>query len=190
MNRRTALNRLTILLGAAVFATSGFLTGCGFGNKKRTEITVNDIPLLDEIGETIIPTTATSEGAKAAAIGAYMVITVNECYNKNQQKIFIDGLNTFDETCENKYKMGFMELSPVQKKELLNQLNAESKQASNKNADNHLQPHYFAMLKQLTINGYFTSKIGATKARRYEAVPGRYEGCIAYKKGDKPWATN
>ena len=50
-------------------------------------------------------------------------------------------------------------------------------------------PHYFGMMKQLTLWGYFTSKPGATQALRYIAVPGRYEGCIPYKKGDKAWAT-
>jgi len=49
--------------------------------------------------------------------------------------------------------------------------------------------HYFRMMKELTLWGYFTSEVGATKALRYVAVPGRYEGCIPYKKGDKAWAT-
>lgn len=49
--------------------------------------------------------------------------------------------------------------------------------------------HYFMMIKQLTILGYFTSEIGATKALRYMAVPGKYDGSYPFKKGDKAWAT-
>jgi len=49
--------------------------------------------------------------------------------------------------------------------------------------------HYFSQVKQLTLWGYFTSEPGATKALRYVAVPGKYEGCIPYNKGDKAWAT-
>jgi hypothetical protein len=45
------------------------------------------------------------------------------------------------------------------------------------------------MMKQLTVWGYFTSEAGATKALRYVPVPGRYEGCIPYTKGEKAWAT-
>ena len=45
------------------------------------------------------------------------------------------------------------------------------------------------MMKELTLTGFFTSEVGATKAVRYVAVPGRYEGSIPYKKGDKAWAT-
>jgi hypothetical protein len=48
--------------------------------------------------------------------------------------------------------------------------------------------HYFRMMKELTLLGYFTSEIGSTQARRYVPVPGRYEGCIPYKKGDKAFA--
>ena len=49
--------------------------------------------------------------------------------------------------------------------------------------------HYFRMIKELTLMGFFTSEVGATKALRYVAVPGKYEGCIPYNKGDKAWAT-
>ena len=48
--------------------------------------------------------------------------------------------------------------------------------------------HYFTMIKQLTLWGYFSSEIGATQALRYVAIPGKYEGCVPYKKGDKAWA--
>lgn len=49
--------------------------------------------------------------------------------------------------------------------------------------------HYFTMLKELTLWGFFSSEVGATKALRYVAVPGKYEGTVPYKKGDKAWAT-
>ena len=45
--------------------------------------------------------------------------------------------------------------------------------------------HYFTMMKQLTLWGFFTSKEGMMQALRYVPVPGKYEGCIDYKKGDK-----
>ena len=48
--------------------------------------------------------------------------------------------------------------------------------------------HYFRMMKELTLLGYFTSEIGQKQALNYNPVPGRYEGCIDYKKGDKAWA--
>jgi len=38
--------------------------------------------------------------------------------------------------------------------------------------------------------GFFTSEVGATKALRYIETPGRYDGCMPYKKGDKAWAVD
>jgi hypothetical protein len=41
------------------------------------------------------------------------------------------------------------------------------------------------MMKELTLLGYFTSKPGCTLAKRYMPVPGKYIGCVPYKKGEK-----
>jgi hypothetical protein len=48
--------------------------------------------------------------------------------------------------------------------------------------------HYFRMMKELTLLGYFTSEIGCTQAQRYAETPGRYDPCVPYKAGDKAWA--
>ena len=48
-------------------------------------------------------------------------------------------------------------------------------------------PHFFRLMKELTLIGYFTSEIGCTQARRYVAVPGSYAGDVPYTKGDKAW---
>jgi len=44
------------------------------------------------------------------------------------------------------------------------------------------------MIKQLTLLGFFTSKQGATLAMRHVSVPGRYDGALPYKKGDKAYS--
>ena len=48
--------------------------------------------------------------------------------------------------------------------------------------------HYFRMIKELTLLGYFTSEIGCKQAQRYAETPGRYDPCVPYKPGDKAWA--
>jgi hypothetical protein len=81
-----------------------------------------------------------------------------------------------------------MESTPQQRHDLLVDLDKESKDYQKKKKEDDPN-HYFTLMKQLTLWGFFTSEPGATKALRYVAVPGRYEGCIPYKKGDKAWAT-
>jgi len=77
-------------------------------------------------------------------------------------------------------------------------LTAETQTARNQTAENQSSqehadseetlPHYFTMMKQLTLFGFFTSEVGATEVLRYEAVPGRYDGCAPYN-GEPAWAT-
>ncbi len=49
-------------------------------------------------------------------------------------------------------------------------------------------PQFFAIARDLTMLGYFTSEIGATKAYEYIAIPGRYDGCADLKPGQRVWA--
>src|SRR5229473_5251188 len=44
--------------------------------------------------------------------------------------------------------------------------------------------HYFRMMKELALLGYFTSKIGYTQAMRYVEAPGRFDPCIPYTPGE------
>jgi len=48
--------------------------------------------------------------------------------------------------------------------------------------------HYFRMMKELALLGYFTSEIGYTKAMRYVESPGRYDPCVPYTAGETAWA--
>lgn len=48
---------------------------------------------------------------------------------------------------------------------------------------------FFTLVKELTILGYFSSEIGCTQALAYVQVPGRYEGVVKLKNGQKAWAT-
>ena len=191
MNRREALSSVALLLGGTIIGAEAFLSGCTNMDKKIGTAGLNfspdDISFLDEVGETIIPATDTP-GAKEAKIGEFMHTIVRDCYNKTDQDIFIAGMGKLNDESKKMNGKNFMEASPEERKNLLIALDKEQKDyaASKKPED---PQHYFRMMKELTIWGYFSSEPGATKALRYIAVPGKYEGCIPYKKGDKAWAT-
>ncbi len=196
MNRRDALSRVALILGGTVVGANVFLDGCKPADKKTTgesdttmagSFSNDDIAYLDEIAETIIPETDTP-GAKAAKVGAFMTVMVNDCYSVGDQKIFKEGMITLNDACKKKNGKSFIECDAAQRKAILIDIDKEAKdyQASKKKEDPN---HYFRLMKELTLLGYFTSEPGATKALRYVAVPGKYEGCIPYKKGDRAWAT-
>jgi hypothetical protein len=50
--------------------------------------------------------------------------------------------------------------------------------------------HFFRMMKELALLGYFTSEIGCTQAQRYAETPGRFDPCTPYTKGDPAWAAH
>lgn len=190
MNRRDALSRVALLLGGTVIGGELFLSGCTSADKKigqSVDFTADDLAYLDEIAETIIPATDTP-GAKEAKVGQFMGVMVKDCYKPNEQKVFLEGMNKLNEASKKKFSgNGFMKITPEQRKELLNELDKEQK-AYAKDKKKEADPHYFTLMKQLTLLGYFTSEPGATKALRYVPVPGRFDACIPYKKGDKAWA--
>jgi hypothetical protein len=58
-------------------------------------------------------------------------------------------------------------------------------------ATNPEQPaHYFRMMKELALLGYFTSELGYTKVMRYIETPSRFDPCIPYTPGEPAWATH
>jgi hypothetical protein len=193
MDRRQALSRVGLLLGGTVVGASYFLEGCKPEGKKLSSVndfSAEDIAYLDEVADTILPTTSSSPGAKAAKVGAFMTVMVRDCYTEKQQKTFMEGMSKLNDASKKKFDKVYMEITPEQRTELLNELDKEQKAFTAKQTKDETEkdPHYFRMMKELTLLGYFTSEIGATKALRYVESPGKYDGNYDYKKGDKAWA--
>ena len=193
MDRRELLKMIAAVAGGAVLGGELCLAGCknppAIGG---ATFTPEDVRFLDEVADTIIPTTS-SPGAKAAKVGQFMTVMVNDCYDPEDQKVFHDGMQELKEGFDKKYRTSFIKGSPQQRHDFLVDLDKEAKDHQKKRADTMkdgkatLPNHYFSLMKQLTLMGYFTSKEGMTQALRYNPVPGHYEGCIDYKKGDKAY---
>lgn len=223
MDRRELLKMVALLTGGAVVGGELLLSSCNSNTSTAKNefppfpwpelkqvnsiLTPEQIALLDEIGETIIPATDTP-GAKAAEVGKLMNAIVSDCYSANQQKAFTDGIAALQEACKKTNGKNFMECDATQRHSFLVSLEKEAKgynktvddennKAKKEIPENEFQKkldfegkpyHYYTMMKQLTLLGYFTSKIGATQALRHIPVPGKYDGAFPYKKGDKAWA--
>lgn len=187
MERRELLKMIAALTGGA-FIGGELLTGCKTGPLVGgATFSEADTAFLDEVAETILPATKTP-GAKAAKVGQFMVVMVNDTYEEKDQKIFHEGIGKLDAASKKANSNSFLEATPEQRTTLLTALDKEAKdyQKAKKTED---PSHYFTMMKQLTLYGFFTSKEGATQALRYIAVPGKYVGDYPYKKGDRAWAT-
>jgi len=208
MNRRDAIGRVALIMGGAVIGAEFFLSGCKPGGTSNVAdlFKEDNVAFLNEVADTILPTTAGSPGAKAAKVGQFIAVMVRDCYTPADQQTFVDGIAKLNDAANKKSGSKFMDLTAQQRTDLLVDLDKEQKEFTTKRdkdmgADKakhtddpayvspELPKHYFRMIKELTLLGYFTSEIGATKALRYIAVPGHYDGNLPYKKGDKAWAT-
>jgi Gluconate 2-dehydrogenase subunit 3 len=109
---------------------------------------------------------------------------VTDCYDQKEQQVFRAGMEKVNEQSEAKFGKSYLRTTPEQRQELLVQLDNEQKQYTKAKKEDE-PVHYFRMMKELTLLGYFTSKPGCTQAKRYMPVPGKYIGCVPYKKGDK-----
>jgi len=169
-----------------------------------TGFTQQDVALFNEMAEVIIPQTDTP-GAKAANVGPVIAVLVADCYTPKLQSVFKEGMKTIAKRSQEAFGKDFLLLTTEQRESLFSILDTEAKAANvasgiNNNVvtdrpsrwepgSDEPTPHYFTLLKQLTLYTFFTSKVGATKVLRYVAIPGYYNGELPYKKGDKAWAT-
>ena len=185
IDRREAIRRVTAMLGGVALAGGGSLfTAVERAHARAATVrqvgtfTAQDIALLDEVADTILPETKTP-GAKAAHAGAFMALMVTDTYVERQQGIFRDGMQKLNDAA-------FMAATPAQRLAKLEQLDREQKAYMDTRAEG-APPHYFRLIKELTLLGYFTSEIGCTQAMRYRETPGRFDPCVPYTPGETQW---
>jgi len=184
MNRRELLKMIAAATGYAMIGSPVLLSGCASGAYTSEVFSTDDLNLLAEISETIVPRTDTP-GAKDAEVAPFMTKIVDNCYSDADQMTFHAGLRAVREECQTRYLSSFEEISPQQRAEFLTALDVAAR--------NHVRPeggsaHYFTMMKQLTLFSYFTSEIVQTQVLRHVPIPGRFDGCYPYEPGQTAWA--
>jgi hypothetical protein len=176
MDRRELLKLIALATGSVMIGGELVLTACSRSSYEAIgRFTEADIALLDLVADTILPQTDTP-GAKEAGVGPFMSVIVTDCYTEQDQNAFYEGVNTL------RKEHNFENLTPDQRTEVLKKLDAEAKAYQKPEGGSN---HYFTMMKQLTITGYFTSEKGQKEALRYIPVPGKYDGNYPYQKGDR-----
>lgn len=181
MNRREAMKATTALLGGVLITSNGFLIACARDSTEASGrvLTVSDQSLIEEIADTLLPTTPSSPGAKAAGAGAAINLLLTDCYEPDAQERVVNGLNDFRETCRRRFGDDFASLPQSEREQALREADAEAQREG--------PTHYFELVRELALRAYFSSEIGMTKALRYVLVPGRWEGCVPLAPGQPAW---
>lgn len=208
MNRRDALSRVALLMGGTLSAPTLLALGEGTNTHQAigADFSLNDAQraLVAEIAEHIIPKT-TTPGAKEAGVGPFIELMLKDCYKAQEQQNFLEGLADVDAKAMKAHSKKFLETSLAEQVALLKLVEKETielmKSANvqqvkvGDNVDKEVISSkklkgtpFWRLMKELTLFGYFTSEQGATKALDYVPIPGRYDGCIPLKPGQKVYA--
>jgi hypothetical protein len=181
MNRREAVKAATAMIGGVLITSNGFLIACARDSTRPAGkvLTLDDQSLIEEIADTLLPTTPSSPGAKAAGAGAAINLLLSDCYEPEAQKRVVNGLNEFRRMCRKRCGDNFASLSQREREQVLREIDAEATKAG--------PAHYFGLVRELSLRAYFSSEIGMTKALRYVMVPGKWIGCVPLKPGQPAW---
>jgi hypothetical protein len=189
LNRREAIVRMALMMGGTMVGPRLLAGTWDAGAPAAASGTsADDLALLDEIGDTIIPATDVP-GAKAVGIGAFITMMLRDCYDAKDQAMVRAGFIAIAADFRTKHGHAFVGALSSERTDFLNALDREQRAYTKKKKAGE-PPHAFRVLKELTILGYFTSEIGATQALRFAEVPGSFNGSAPYKRGEHAWATS
>src|SRR5262245_22382594 len=166
LTRRQTLFGLSALAGHALFpdVLESFARLPRYTDAWTPElVSTTQGTVLAEVVETIVPTTSTP-GARDARVHVFVDSALKRCATVEQQRVALAALDSLG--------AGFAALPSAERESRLKSIDASA----------------FALLRELTLLGYFTSEVGATQALAYLAVPGEYRGCLDLKPRQKAWA--
>lgn len=169
MKRRTVVKSLMIMAGGiAILPSCSHDPGKASIELKNIDITAEQEALLAEIAETIIPKND-MPGAKDLKLHLFTLKMVDDCYVGEDQKSFIVGLNAIDSLARQKYTNVFAACSLQQKIEMLNTITKDDTPSKEIKT-------FIDITKNKVIQGFMNSKFVMTDLKRYELIPGRYNG--------------
>jgi hypothetical protein len=111
---------------------------------------------LETLCQTIIPSDAESGGAIEAGAPEFIDLLTSE--NTEYQRILNGGLLWLDATCSDRYDKVFLDCAPAQQKEILDLIAYRNNAVLNPGLSQGVE--FFSFLRNLTADGFFTSKIG------------------------------
>jgi Gluconate 2-dehydrogenase subunit 3 len=180
MERRALLKHLTLIIGGVSIAPELAAKALANPHRALQNVPADRAALLAEMADTIIPDTDTP-GAKAARVQDYIAVIVEECFPPARRTAFWADLANADAQCLQTQGKSFVDCSPAQRTAFFTQLQTEAKTHRGDT------PHFFITLKDLALNGYFTSEIGATQALNYDPIPGGWIPDMPIDENTKAW---
>jgi gluconate 2-dehydrogenase gamma chain len=111
---------------------------------------------LQALCETIVPADADAGGAIEGGAPEFIDLLTSE--NAEYQSKLGGGLKWLDSTCTTRYGKVYLECSPEQQREILDLIAYRKNREQDAALTNGVE--FFSLLRRMTADGFFTSKIG------------------------------
>lgn len=194
-SRRETLRALGSIAALPFFGTLGVEELVAVGRRAHTvaelrragmsgislrALTPAQYDIVVQAAERIIPRTDTP-GASDARVADFIDVMLADWYSADERDRFTTGLRELDTRSRNLAGVGrsFVESTERQQTAVLESLDHEL-QVRRQSGAAGANDHWFAMLKYLTIWGYYTSRPGIVEELGVELLPGRYDGNATY----------
>jgi len=171
VTRRDAIKGIAVGLSLPVLnSTANAQQHQGHGQAKTAEKTApykakffkaDQMALIATISELIIPTDDHSPGAIAAEVPEFIDLMISESPAETK-KLWTDGLASMDALAQTRFQKAFNTASKDQQTALLTEV------SRNEMSPKSLDDRFFRAIKGMTIDGYYTSKIGIHQELQYK----------------------
>jgi hypothetical protein len=131
-----------------------------------------EMTTIATIAELIIPTDQHSPGAKDAEVPAFIDLIVSVS-PKDNQALWRDGLAALDGVSRQRFSKSFPESTAAQQVELLTEISKGERNPKT------IEERFFSAIKHLTVDGYYTSRIGIHQDLEYKgnSYVKEFKGC-------------
>jgi len=145
-------------------------------------LTFDQDRLVTAIAELIVPATDTP-GATDAQVNRFVDQLLTDWFDDDDRNRFLAGLADLESSSRVQFERSFLELSAAEQIALLEPLDiaaveARIEAARDVGSFEAENLPFFAMMKERTLVGYYTSEIGMREELGYYGFTGTYSGCV------------
>lgn len=176
------VSRRELLWMSAVLGATISLPSIGSARTALAPFDPADRRLVAAVADLIIPATDTG-GAVAAGVPAFIEKMVTRWFDPAERENFVAGMKRFANDAVALHGRAFADLAPEQKAEYLKSRLQPA--VRNSAGQPPSRSSFAALMKRLTVFGYYTSELGGSIELSLNLVPGEYLPKATWKPGDR-----
>jgi glucoside 3-dehydrogenase (cytochrome c) hitch-hiker subunit len=159
--------------------------------RSANAFTVPQRQMVSAIAETIIPKTQTP-GALEAGVPKFLELIVSDWMTEAERDKFLLGIVEVEQAAHKAHKVNFADCSPEQQHQLLDAIEDKHEDHPWYEQDGQsafeTEAPFIVVVKELTIFGFFMSKVGSTQVLRKNQM-GAFHGDIPLNQEESSWSS-